>query len=147
MRILRISSSFLFLLLFMTSCVKKEFKEYYERPDDLADPIYQQLEARGNFTNLLACIEKAGYTRTLSNAGYWTLFAPNDAAFSAYFSANGISSIDDLDTETATKIVRYSLVYNAFRVDQLSSYQSSTGVLPNQAFKRRTVYRQSRQDH
>jgi uncharacterized surface protein with fasciclin (FAS1) repeats len=139
-RILRISSAFLFILLFLTSCVKKEFEEYYARPDNLAPPIYQQLEARGNFKSLLACVDKANYKRTLSNAGYWTFFAPNDDAFQQYFSENGISSAADIDAETAKKIVTYCLVYNAFRIDQLSSYQSSTGVLPNQAFKRRTVY-------
>ena len=139
-RFLRISAGILFLGLFLTGCVKKEFEEYYERPDNLAPPIYQQLEARGNFTSLLACVDKANYKRTLSNAGYWTFFAPNDDAFQHYFSENGISSAADIDAETAKKIVTYCLVYNAFRVDQLSSYQSSTGVLPNQAFKRRTVY-------
>jgi len=139
-KILRISSLFLFCFLFITGCVKKEFKAYYARPDNLAQPIYQQLEARKNFTSLLVCIDKANYKQTLSNAGYWTFFAPNDAAFQKYFTENGISSAADIDSETAKKIVTYSLVYNAFRKDQLSDYQSSAGVIPNQAFKRKTVY-------
>jgi len=139
-KILRISSLFLFCFLFITGCVKKEFKAYYARPDNLAQPIYQQLEARKNFTSLLVCIDKANYKQTLSNAGYWTFFAPNDAAFQKYFTENGISSAADIDSETAKKIVTYSLVYNAFRKDQLSDYQSTAGVIPNQAFKRKTVY-------
>jgi uncharacterized surface protein with fasciclin (FAS1) repeats len=139
-RILRISSGFLLLLLFLTGCVKKEFESYYARPDNLAQPIYQQLEARTNFTSLLACIDKAKYKNILSTAGYWTFFAPNDAAFQKYFTDNGISGISAIDSTTARKIVTYSLVYNAFRKDQLSNYQSSSGVIPNLAFKRKTVY-------
>jgi uncharacterized surface protein with fasciclin (FAS1) repeats len=139
-KILRISPGFILLLLFLTGCVKKEFKDYYARPDNLAQPIYQQLTARKNFTSLLACVDKANYKEILSRAGYWTFFAPNDAAFQNYFTEKGISSVADIDSATARKIVTYSLVYNAFRIDQLSNYQSSTGVIPNQAFKRKTVY-------
>lgn len=139
-RILRISSGFLLLLLFLTGCVKKEFEEYYARPDNLAQPIYQQLEVRENFTSLLACIDKAKYKETLSHAGFWTFFAPDDDAFQNYFTENGISGVADIDSATARKIVTYGLVYNAFRKDQLSGYQSSAGVIPNQAFKRKTVY-------
>jgi len=139
-RILRISSVFLLLLLLLTGCVKKEFKEFYARPDNLAQPIYQQLEARKNFTSLLACIDKAKYKETLSHAGFWTFFAPNDAAFQKYFTENGISGIAAIDSVTARKIVTYGLVYNAARKDQLTGYQSSAGVIPNQAFKRKTVY-------
>jgi uncharacterized surface protein with fasciclin (FAS1) repeats len=139
-RILRISSGFLFFLLFLTGCVKKEFEEYYARPDNLAPPIYQQLTARGNFKSLLVCIDKSGYKEILSRAGYWTFFAPNDAAFQNYFAGNGISNASSIDPEVAKQIVKFCLVYNAFRIDQLSNYQSSTGVIPDQAFKRKTVY-------
>jgi uncharacterized surface protein with fasciclin (FAS1) repeats len=139
-RILRISSVLLLFLLLLAGCVKKEFKDYYARPDNLAPPIYQQLEARNNFTSLLACIDKAGYKEILSRAGYWTFFAPNDIAFKNYFTKNGITGVADIDAAVAKKIVTYSMVYNAFRIDQLSNYQSSSGVIPNQAFKRKTVY-------
>jgi uncharacterized surface protein with fasciclin (FAS1) repeats len=138
-RILRISPGFLFLLLFLAGCAKKEFDSFYARPDNLAQPIYQQLVARNNFKNLLACIDKAGYKEVLSTAGYWTFFAPNDAAFQKYFTESG-TSIATMDSLTARKIVTFSLVYNAFRKDQLTNYQSSLGVLPNLAFKRKTAY-------
>lgn len=140
MKIIRFSFGYLLLILFLTGCAKKEFDRFYARPDNLAQPIYQQLEARGNFTSLLACIDKAKYTDILGKAGYWTFFAPNDAAFQKYFTEKGITGIAAIDSVTARKIVTYSLAYNAFRKDQLSGYQSSTGVLPNQAFKRKTTY-------
>lgn len=123
-----------------TQCRKKAMDDYYERPSNLEPPIYQVLEAKGGFTNFLAAVDKAGYKHTLSNAGYWTLFAPNDAAFQAYFTANGITGIGALDSAACRRIVNYSLVYYAYKQDRISDFQSNLGWVPNTAFKRRTSY-------
>ncbi|MEO8253366.1 MAG: fasciclin domain-containing protein, partial [Flavobacterium sp.] len=128
------------LLALLASCSKDVFDEYYARPDYLEDPIYQQLDTRGNFKNFTALIEKAGYKDILSKSGYWTMFAPNDEAFTKYFQDNGISDVTKIDDATASKIVKYALVYNAFREDQLSDYQSATGWVEDNAFRRRTAY-------
>lgn len=127
------------LLAFLASCSQDVFDDYYARPEGLEDPIFQQLEARGNFKTLTALIDKAGYKDILSKSGYWTLFAANDAAFAKYLQENGIADITKIDQATATKIVRYALVYNAFRKDQLSDYQSRTGWIVDNAFRRRTA--------
>lgn len=126
-------------LLTITSCKKKAFDEYYNRPDSLAAPIYQQLQAKGNFKHLLACIDKGGYKDILSAAGYWTFFAPNDAAFEKYFVEKGINSTSQIDSGTANQIISYNLVYNAFAKDRLDDYQSNTGYVLNQGFRRRTA--------
>lgn len=131
---------FLLLIGILSSCKKKDFDTFYERPQGLGDPIYQQLQARGNFTSLLTCIDKAGYKDILSKAGYWTMFAPNDDAFNKYFQESGIKDANSIKDSVATKIVRYALVYNAFKTDRLADYQSGAGWVPNLAFKRRTAY-------
>lgn len=128
------------LLAILASCSQDVFDEYYGRPEGLEDPIYQQLEARGNFKNLTALITKAGYKDILSKSGYWTMFAPNDEAFTKFFQEQGITAVDKVDDLTASKIVKYALVFNAFRTDQLSDYQSGTGWVIDQAFRRRTAY-------
>ncbi len=127
------------------SC-KKNFDEYYERPASLAPPIYQQLAAKGNFKTLLSLIDKSGYKSTLSAAGYWTMFAPtdsaftNDASFTAYLQSRGFSNLASVDSSTAQSIVQYLLVFNAFEKDRLDDYQSNLGWVVNSAFKRRTAY-------
>jgi uncharacterized surface protein with fasciclin (FAS1) repeats len=128
------------LLVLFSSCSRDVFDEYYARPDYLEDPIYQRLEELGNFKNFTVLIEKAGYKDILSKSGYWTMFAPNDAAFATYFQEKGISDVSKIDNATAEKIVRYALVYNAFREDQLSDYQSRTGWIAGSAFRRRTAF-------
>jgi uncharacterized surface protein with fasciclin (FAS1) repeats len=128
------------LLALSFGCSSDVYDEYYARPANLEDPIYQQLEARGNFKNLTALIEKAGYKDILGKAGYWTMFAPNDAAFTKFFQEQGIADVSKIDDATAAKIVKYALVYNAFKKDRLSDYQSSKGWVPDVAFRRRTAF-------
>ncbi|NID10050.1 hypothetical protein F7231_07680 [Fibrella aestuarina] len=122
----------------VSSCSKKQFDDVYARPEGLAPPIYQQLQSKGRFTNMLALIDKSGYQRTLSSAGYWTLFAPNDEAFKAYYQKNNLS-ISQIDSAKAREIVQYMLVYNAFAKDRLDDYQGPTGWIPSRAFRRRTA--------
>jgi uncharacterized surface protein with fasciclin (FAS1) repeats len=138
----QIQQLFLFFsfMLLITSCRKQAYDDFYGRPDNLAPAIYQQLQARGNFTSLLACIDKSGYKNTLSNAGYWTMFAPNDDAFKQYLQAANVQSVEQLPDSTAKKIVSYALIYNAFQTDHIADFQSSAGWVANSAFKRRTAY-------
>ena len=126
-----------FLLLFI-SC-KKEYNEFYARPDDLEQPIFQQLSTSGRFKSLTTLIEKAGYKETLSSAGYWTLFAPHDSAFAIFFKEKGLAGAEAVDADLARQIVTYCLVYNAFKQERISDYQSNLGWVENSAFRRRTA--------
>lgn len=134
------------LSFFLVNCKKNAFDDFYARPDSLEPPIYQQLEARGNFTSFIALINKAGYKSTLSSAGYWTIFAPSDSAFkadtefTAFIKERGFSTLDALDSTTAQMVVQYLLVYNAFDKSRIDDFQSSLGWVPDNAFKRRTAY-------
>jgi uncharacterized surface protein with fasciclin (FAS1) repeats len=137
----KVKQVFLFLVTttLLFACQKK-FDKFYERPDTLEQPIYQQLQAKGKFTTFLKVIDKAGYKGTLSSAGYWTLFAPNDSAFTKFFQDRGITGVENIDSATSRAIVQYMLTYNAFTKETLDDYQSSTGWMPNLAFRRRTAY-------
>jgi len=141
-KFLRNLSCLLCLILVFGGCRKKAFDAYYGRPTNLEPPIYQVLQKRGNFTNLLKIIDKSGYKATLSAAGYWTFFAPNDDAFKTYFSENaqGITSVDNIPDSLAHAMVTYCLAYNAFQTDHIADYQSPLGYVPASAFKRRTAY-------
>lgn len=138
-------SAFVLILATLFACSKK-FDTFYERPASLEPPIYQQLQAKGNFTKFVSLIDKAGYKQTLSTAGFWTIFAPTDSAFNSdnafksYLSSRNISSVETIDSASAQAIVQYLLVYNAFEKDRIDDYQANTGWLPNNAFKRRTAY-------
>jgi uncharacterized surface protein with fasciclin (FAS1) repeats len=127
--------------LILNSCTS-EIDEYYERPEWLEPTIYDNLKQKGGFDAYLSCIEKAGYRDILGKAGFYTIFAPTDDAFSSFFSENGYASVDDLDTATASRIVKYSIVYNAYPREKIDDYQSTTLLAwdPDKAFKRQTAY-------
>ena len=123
----------------LVQCRKKALDDYYGRPETLEPGIYKVLEEKGNFKTFLAAVDKAGYKQTLAGAGYWTAFVPHDSAFQVYFTANGLSGINDLDSNDCRKIVTYSLVYNAFKQERIADFQSNNGWVENGAFKRRTA--------
>ncbi len=139
-RLVRITLWSFALFFLFSGCRKKEWDKYYGRPSDLAQPIYQVLQARGNFTHFLACIDKSGYKSSLSKGGYWTIFAPNDSAFAAFFAQNNINGDGGIDSALAQKIVKYALVYNAYRKADLVNNQVYKGVDTSLAFKRKTAY-------
>ncbi|UCS92132.1 fasciclin domain-containing protein [Echinicola marina] len=129
---------------FLIGC-KEEFDEYYARPEGLEGPIYQVLSDsvrfKGNFDHYLALVEKAGYKQTLSSAGYWTAFAPNDEAFELYFQQNNINGVEDISEEKASEIISYSLVYNAYNLRDLAYYQTGPGNdTLSASFRRKTAY-------
>ncbi len=127
------------------SC-KKKFDDFYAPPVNLEAPIYQQLQAKGKFTQLIGLIDKAGYKQTLSAAGYWTMFAPTDSAFQndteyrAFLQSKGIANTAAIDSATAQDIVQFLLVFNGFKQDRIDDYQSNLGWVLNSAFKRRTAH-------
>lgn len=141
-----IQKSLLFIMLAAASagCRKKIYDDFYGRPDSLAHPIYNVLTEKGNFKNLVALIDKSGYKETLvSGAGYWTLFAPNDDAFTQYFKDRGIGGIANIDSITARAMLQYMLVFNSYEKDRLDDYQATAnnaGWTPSIAFRRRTSY-------
>jgi len=134
LKLLLVSATYVFLL---SGCKKEAFDKFYNRPETLADPIYQQLAERGNFTKFLNCVDKSGYKETLSAAGSWTVFAPTDAAFTAYMAENNITTISD---ELASAIVRYAMTYDGEKIERLSDNLTSRGFVKNIGFRRRTVY-------
>jgi len=63
-----------------------------------------------NFSTLVSAVVKAGLAETLSGSGPFTVFAPTNDAFSALFTALGISGIDALTAEQLTPILLYHVV-------------------------------------
>ena len=122
----------------LSSCTKEEL-DIYKRPETLEPPIYQTLQNKGNFTTLLGVIDKSGYQRTLSSAGYWTFFAPNDEAFKAYFATTGLT-LASLDSIKSRELIQNVLVFNAFDKSRLADYQSPLGWQESRAFRRKTAF-------
>jgi transforming growth factor-beta-induced protein len=62
------------------------------------------------FTTLVSAVVKAGLAETLGTAGPFTVFAPTNDAFTALFTALGVSGVDALTSEQLTPILLYHVV-------------------------------------
>jgi transforming growth factor-beta-induced protein len=62
------------------------------------------------FSTLVSAVVKAGLVETLNGIGPFTVFAPTNDAFSALFTALGVSGIDALTAEQLTPILLYHVV-------------------------------------
>lgn len=58
-----------------------------------------------DYSSLEAALEVTGLNATLNSSANYTVFAPNNAAFNAFLSANGFSSLDEVPEEVLTQIL------------------------------------------
>lgn len=96
-------------MLVMTSC--EDHQERYETPPWLGGSSIETLEEKGNYTQFLALMEKANYREPISKQ-LFTLFVPDDAAFSAYFKSIGKNSVNDLTKEEAVQLFTLHVLRN-----------------------------------
>jgi len=76
--------------------------------------IVDVASAAGNFTTLVAAVQAAGLTETLSGPGPFTVFAPTDEAFTKALAATGMTADQLLaDTATLKSILAYHVIAGA----------------------------------
>ena len=111
---------------------------FFEKSSDLEGSIYQTLQAKGNFTNYLKCLDRTPYAAGLAKSGSWTVFAPNDEAFKTYLAENNYASVDDLPYSKVSAIVKYSIIIDAYNTTTLTYYYN--GWYEGNAGRRYTQY-------
>lgn len=89
--------------------------------------IAEFVAANADYSSLLAALEKAELVATLSGSGNFTVFAPNNAAFDEFLTANGLT------LETATKEQLTPILLNHVIGSEITSAQLSTGYFLNLA--------------
>ncbi len=89
----------------------EDHQERYEVPPWLGGSSIETLEQRGNYTIFLELMEKANYSDPISKQ-LFTLFVPDDNAFTEYFQSAGISSVDDLTEREATQLFSLHVLRN-----------------------------------
>lgn len=67
--------------------------------------IYDLASRDADLSNLKAAIDKAGLSTTLSGTGTFTVFAPSNAAFTAFLSANGYAGLNDVPAAALKEIL------------------------------------------
>lgn len=77
--------------------------------------------ANSSFSTLVSVLVKAELVETLKGEGPFTVFAPTNDAFSAFFTQIDVSGIDQFSKDELTPILLYHVVSGNVRSNQLSS--------------------------
>jgi uncharacterized surface protein with fasciclin (FAS1) repeats len=102
-------------------------------PSWLGKSIYDELKARGTFTNYVKLIDDLDYAEVLSKTGSKTLFVANDDAFNRFFANNAnrtddwknATSYDRLTTAQKKIILNSSMINNAYLMELMSNTSGS----------------------
>lgn len=104
-----------------------------EKDEDPMDPMQPELSSiatiatdNENFSILVEALIKTDLVNTLSGAGTFTVFAPDNNAFNALFTTLGVSGIQDIASEDLKPILLYHVLGETMASSMLSDgYYSS----------------------
>ena len=130
--------SVVFIAVMFNQC-QKERDAYYEAPEWIGKSVFETLQDEGRFDLYLQLAEKTEYSISLKGNGFWTVFAPNNAAVTEWLSEKGYTSVDDVSVAEAASIVSYSLLFNQYRFEELS-HVLNNGWDSLASVKKRTTY-------
>ena len=71
-------------------------------------------QGSADLTILVDALERADLVDVLNQSGNYTVFAPNNAAFSAFLSANGFASVDEVPVNVLTNILLNHVINEEF---------------------------------
>ncbi|KEY19456.1 fasciclin domain-containing protein [Kaistella antarctica] len=71
----------------------------------MSQTIYAIASRDAELTSLKAAIDKAGLAATLDATGTFTVFAPSNAAFTSFLTANGFASLNDVPVAALKEIL------------------------------------------
>jgi len=94
----------------------------YDRPEWLAGKVYTQVKSQPEFSTFAKCIELVGYDSIIDVSGSYTVFAPNNEAFTTYLQNHpDYSAVEDIPLPELTELVKYHIVQNPWSKAQLRS--------------------------
>ena len=93
------------MIVFVTLGIASCSNDDDSNPSTATNSIADFVASNDDYSSLEAALDKAGLTATLAGAEDLTVFAPNNAAFAAFLSANGFASLDDVPTDLLTNVL------------------------------------------
>lgn len=120
---IRLLTALAFVGLLSNSCIDNiEEREKYQRPEWLAGKVYTQVKETPELSTFAHCLELSGYDTIIDVSGSYTVFAPNDEAFTLYLQIKpGYNSVEDIPADELSRLVKYHIVQNPWSKQQLMS--------------------------
>ncbi|MFC2115065.1 fasciclin domain-containing protein [Bacteroidota bacterium] len=112
---------FAVFVLILVSCREAPIDKY-TRPDWLAGKVYTQILEQPALSTFARGIELTGYDTIINESGSYTVFAPSNEAFDAYFASNpNYSSIEQMSISELSRMVKFHIIINPWSKVQLRS--------------------------
>ncbi len=99
--------------LFFVACKKEEPPK--------AKTILEVAAANSELSTFLAALDRADLTSTLTSGGSFTVFAPTNAAFTAFLAANGHAKLEDIPIATLKQLLQYHMVIGELKSGGISA--------------------------
>ena len=108
------------LLITLLSAYNCKKEDIYSRPPWLAGKLFSQIQDRPELSEFAKCVELTGYDSVINVSGSYTVFAPNNDAFSLYFEEHPqYASVEGIPLEELSRIVKFHIVQNPWSIEQL----------------------------
>ncbi len=89
--------------------------------DDEPVSITETAQNDSDLTSLVAALTRANLVDALNGTGPFTVFAPSNAAFDAFLTANGFNSLDDVPVDLLTRVLQNHVISGDNRSTDLST--------------------------
>ncbi len=127
----------LFLTMPLFSCGDDDDTVIVPPTNTIADFV----AANDDYSSLGAALDAAGLTATLDGTTEFTVFAPNNAAFSAFLSANGFASLDDVPVPLLTEVLLNHVIAGKNEAADLTTgYVNTLATFDGQALENLSMY-------
>lgn len=112
------------------------------KDDDMPETknIVEIASADAQLSSLVAALQRANLATTLEGTGPFTVFAPTNAAFTAFLSANGFASLDAVPVDVLTQVLLNHVVSGNVKAANLTSGYVSTMATENTTDNELSLY-------
>ncbi len=138
------------------SCSKLEDQEKYQRPEWLVGKLFTQIQADENLSVFASLLEYTGYDTILGVTGSYTVLAPDNQAFDAWFSARPEydGDVTNIPYAEAEAMVQYHILQNRWSRKQFQSLdiygwidRDDPGNDKPRGYKRQTIFQNPNQKY
>ena len=135
-------------LIVMSGCKDAmESNPKYQFPDWLEGKVYDVAKSKPELSIFTECLDKTGIGQIINSSGLYTVMAPTNDAFKAYFASHPkYNSIDDIDSLTLRNLVESHIVLMPYSKKQLRTLDFGGWIEDSNTdpqylcFKRKTFY-------
>lgn len=101
--------------MFLALSAALTFSSCAENEEDLPKTIAETAQNTSNLSSLVAALNRAGLVDALNADGPFTVFAPTNEAFSAFLSANGFATLEDVPVNVLQQVLLNHVVSGEIR--------------------------------